>query len=129
MRRRKSSELDHPPRGGWQIGLANSISLLVSTYELRERRERRDCPALTTGRKPMAKAKSFEVLVQDGRSKNDGGLFWRVVKRSNFTKHRANGNPMRVVWTGEDGKRTGKVLFNQENLVLFGLNAADAAVA
>ena len=77
----------------------------------------------------MAKAKSFEVLVQDGRSKNDGGLFWRVVKRSKFNKHRANGNPMRVVWTSEDGKRTGKVLFNQENLVLFGLNAADAAVA
>ena len=77
----------------------------------------------------MSKTKSFEVLVIDGRTKNADGLFWRVMKRSNFNKHRAAGNPIRVVHTSETGKRTGKVLFNQENLKGFGVTAAQAAVS
>ena len=77
----------------------------------------------------MSKTKSFEVLVIDGRSTNWGNLFWRTVKRSNFNKHRTNGNPMRVVHTDENGRRTGKVIFNKEFLPIYGMTEQEAAVS
>ena len=130
--RKKVAELDHPLRGGVADELHNLLFLLVSSYELRERERGAGLsgPNLSqTGEDTMSKTMSFEVLVIDGRSSNWGNLFWRTAKRSNFKKHRANGNPIRVVHTDENGKRTGKVLFNQEHLKSFGVTAEQAAVS